>query len=1076
MNVRVDVRVRSRKKKKLEPLGKVEGFHNGMPPASFSVEEDDILASSLKYAAVGRSQSKLSPLGMKAFLLKGRFRGGFRIRRLSDKELLFIFKEEADYTRFMQKRIWYVGKTLLFVSKWTKNFCNDWDCPVVPIWVTFKQLPLHFIHYRALFTLASTLGRPIQLDASTSIMDKSLDARVLIERDVSIPLPQSVHLRIGDKDHSIHYFFENPPMFCNKCKRLGHNCFISTPTRNSFSGKENCTGQEKGKQIGPHQWVLAKGKKKSFNNQNSNSQLQQSRKMWVRKKTQTIDVSSQNPFSLLEQPMDQPTVQILPSNYQLYNSHTSTHGQLTRMDPLLGQLLGDAQVPANNNNKTNDIFPSFSEAKEYANKMDKKKQTDEDNHSHKGACQTFTEEGPHYRTADQGLSLLLQYSEPNSPSIQDRDCDFGYHSEEEVSVFLDNSKLEPRSFRTPEQKSLCVSVPKAFKKRKHFDIPTMVTRRVERRQLWEDLISNAIYDHIWIVGGDFNTILSVDEHKGSTSPNLADIREFKDCLEAIPLLNTHTTGGTYTWDGVRSRGRVWRRLDRALANEKALTFFNDIFSHMCSKTTSDHKPIVLQCAMESFKRAKPFRFQNFWVNHSTFLKVVNDHWSTFPTQGGMRGLASKLQALKTILRNWSKSTFGDIFEELKKAETNAQRAQEAYETNPEDPTLRSTANEAYAKLIEATNRETTFWKQKANLHWLEHGDQNSSFFHSFVKGRRTNLKIRAIRDIDGKLIETEDGIKRAAEKHFVETFSNTKLVEAGQILNHIPSLITNDDNNMMSAIPDEMEEFFMGIPVPQAYGSTLITLIPKKENCTTFSDFRPISLSTFMSKINTRILATRLQKLIPNLISIEQSAYQKGKGVEDHVLMASEMVHSLDRKCDGGNVIIKLDMAKAFDKIEWSFLKGVLNRYGFSPRVQNLLLANLEATYISILINGSPTGYFKMKRGVKVRNLLRFKHILEDYTQGSGQEVNFSKSCFFAGPCKRDGISLRQHILEWNLRSSSKTIRGNLKMVIAGIIAWHLWKTYNAALYNEEQPSVTKVLHNIKTTIQNWCWNNRDKR
>ncbi|RAL52378.1 hypothetical protein DM860_007235 [Cuscuta australis] len=80
------------------------------------------------------------------------------------------------------------------------------------------------------------------------------------------------------------------------------------------------------------------------------------------------------------------------------------------------------------------------------------------------------------------------------------------------------------------------------------------------------------------------------------------------------------------------------------------------------------------------------------------------------------------------------------------------------------------------------------------------------------------------------------------------------------------------------------------------------------------------------------------------------------------------------------------------------------------------------------------------------------------------------------GPCKRDGISLRQHILEWNLRSSSKTIRGNLKMVIAGIIAWHLWKTYNAALYSEEQPSVTKVLHNIKTTIQNWCWNNRDKR
>ncbi|VFR01649.1 unnamed protein product [Cuscuta campestris] len=171
-----------------------------------------------------------------------------------------------------------------------------------------------------------------------------------------------------------------------------------------------------------------------------------------------------------------------------------------------------------------------------------------------------------------------------------------------------------------------------------------------------------------------------------------------------------------------------------------------------------------------------------------------------------------------------------------------------------------------------------------------------------MRRRRTNLKIRAIRDIDDKLIETEDGIKRATEKHFEETCSNTKLVEAGQILNHIPSLITNDDNNMMSAIPDEMEirkavwdlnpnsaagpgafngcffrncwdivkhdvikasqEFFMGLPVPQAYGSTLITLIPKKENYTTFSDFRPISLSTFMSKHSSPSTIARMAKAL----------------------------------------------------------------------------------------------------------------------------------------------------------------------------------------------------------------------
>ncbi|VFQ98285.1 unnamed protein product [Cuscuta campestris] len=341
---------------------------------------------------------------------------------------------------------------------------------------------------------------------------------------------------------------------------------------------------------------------------------------------------------------------------------------------------------------------------------------------------------------------------------------------------------------------------------------------------------------------------------------------------------------------------------------------------------------------------------------------------------------------------------------VKEAETLAQQAQEAYEANPDD-NLRSLANEAGAKLIEATNRETLFWKQKAKLLWMENGDQNTSFFHSFVKGRMTKLKIRSIKDISGKLIDHEEGIKTAAVEYFSEVFNKHNIFEAQSIQHYIPLTISTEDNHMMSRILDNEEikkavwdlnpnsaagpdgfngyffrtcweiikgdvikatqEFFLGISVPQAFGSTFITLIPKKDNCHLFSDFRPISLSTFMSKINTRILASRLQVLIPKMVSKEQSAYQKGKGIDDQVLMASEMLHNIDKQCEGGKVIIKLDMAKAFDKIEWSFLGGVLDKFGFNPKVQDLLLENLVSTHVSILINGCPTGFFKMKRGVK---------------------------------------------------------------------------------------------------------------
>ncbi|VFQ94492.1 unnamed protein product, partial [Cuscuta campestris] len=162
-----------------------------------------------------------------------------------------------------------------------------------------------------------------------------------------------------------------------------------------------------------------------------------------------------------------------------------------------------------------------------------------------------------------------------------------------------------------------------------------------------------------------------------------------------------------------------------------------------------------------------------------------------------------------------------------------------------------------------------------------------------------------------------------------------------------------------------MPGIFLGIKIPASYGSTLITLVPKGDNPVKWKDYRPISLSTFMSKINTRILANRLGSLLHKVIGPEQAGFQKGKSIDDQILLAQEMAHQLDRKVEGGNIIIKLDMASAFDRMSWQYLESVLRKMGFSNFVTSLLLSNLQATMMSININGKPKGYFPMKRGVK---------------------------------------------------------------------------------------------------------------
>ncbi|VFQ82903.1 unnamed protein product [Cuscuta campestris] len=340
----------------------------------------------------------------------------------------------------------------------------------------------------------------------------------------------------------------------------------------------------------------------------------------------------------------------------------------------------------------------------------------------------------------------------------------------------------------------------------------------------------------------------------------------------------------------------------------------------------------------------------------------------------------------------------------REAESMANWAQECYENEPSEIN-RVNFNKAKAELLLATDYEYHFWKQKANIRWMEEGDSNSKFFHAFVKGKRSRSIIRSIEDANGTLISNLGEIKNIAIDHFTSLFSTRKQISVNSILEYMEAGIYEEDNTYLTSLPTGEEikeivwslnpdsapgpdgfngkffrscwhiinkdvisathEFFLGVPVPTSYGSTFLSLIPKINDPRQFGDYRPISLSTFMSKINTKILANRLQKLLPKVISAEQTGFQTHKGIEEQILLTEEMVHKIDSSTRGRNVVIKLDMAKAFDNMEWDFIRVMLNSMGFSLQSTQLLLANLQATHISILINGSPCGFFKMARGVK---------------------------------------------------------------------------------------------------------------
>lgn len=80
---------------------------------------------------------------------------------------------------------------------------------------------------------------------------------------------------------------------------------------------------------------------------------------------------------------------------------------------------------------------------------------------------------------------------------------------------------------------------------------------------------------------------------------------------------------------------------------------------------------------------------------------------------------------------------------------------------------------------------------------------------------------------------------------------------------------------------------------------------------------RPISLSNFFNKVLSRIIHDRLKNILPNLISSNQSGFVKGRSIIENVLLAQELVTNITKRGKPTNVVIKLDMAKAYDRVSW---------------------------------------------------------------------------------------------------------------------------------------------------------------
>ena len=148
---------------------------------------------------------------------------------------------------------------------------------------------------------------------------------------------------------------------------------------------------------------------------------------------------------------------------------------------------------------------------------------------------------------------------------------------------------------------------------------------------------------------------------------------------------------------------------------------------------------------------------------------------------------------------------------------------------------------------------------------------------------------------------------------------------------------------------------------------TNIALVPKNNNPQIMIEFQRISLCNVVYKLVSKILANPLKAILPYIISENQSAFTADRLITDNVLVAYEIMHFLKHKRGGNDsfMAVKLDMSKAFDRVEWIFVEKVMRKMGFDENWINLVMKCISSVSYSVIINGTTYGNIIPTRGFR---------------------------------------------------------------------------------------------------------------
>ncbi|XP_022014955.1 uncharacterized protein LOC110914476 [Helianthus annuus] len=381
---------------------------------------------------------------------------------------------------------------------------------------------------------------------------------------------------------------------------------------------------------------------------------------------------------------------------------------------------------------------------------------------------------------------------------------------------------------------------------------------VTRRELWAQLSLHKLMvaDKPWVIMGDFNSALYLEDKSMGTSATSVGMRDFQASISDIEVMDVNRSGLHFTSTQKPKKGIVLlKKIDRVMANDPFVADF---------------------------------------PNSPDFMNIVKEVWDTRVNGVYKFRVVKKLRHLKSPLRALLFRQ-GNLHTKVIELHGKLDDIQKDIDKDPMNTDLRARETKLTSSFQEACLDEERFLKQKAKMDWLRAGDANTAYFHAAVKSRNHWSRIQVISDANGVMYEADN-----VHSNFVQ---------------HYEKFLGCQDDISVQPTPDFFSKWVN--PMDASYMVRPVMMEEVKSAMFSIGNDKasgPDGYTAAFFKAAWSIVGHDISKAVIDFFST-------GRKISDNILLTQELMHNYHRNSGPPRCAFKVDIQKAYDTVDWSFLK-----------------------------------------------------------------------------------------------------------------------------------------------------------